>query len=126
VEVYSNLARPISDMLWDVFVLPRHARDVLLRDRRPHARGDHPRPRGSHRLTRTNIIEAVDRDIPIRVGVVKVNEDQDVSGMVAELRSLGVTNVDVDHLRQIGRGVRNRSPTTSTSSAATVRADGWR
>ncbi|MGH8792410.1 MAG: radical SAM/SPASM domain-containing protein [Stackebrandtia sp.] len=60
--------------------------------------------RGSHARTRANIAEAVRRGVPIRVGVIAVNDSQDVEAAIADLRSLGVENVGVDDVRGVGRG----------------------
>jgi MoaA/NifB/PqqE/SkfB family radical SAM enzyme len=56
VEVYSNLARPISEDLWRIFALPGvglatsyHAADPATHDRITTRRG-------SHRMTRMNIV----------------------------------------------------------------------
>jgi len=111
VEVYSNLARPITAELWSLFELPnvRLATSYYAADPSTHeavTRG----PAGSHGLTRSNIAEALRRGISIRVGVVQVNEELDVDAALADLRTVGVAEVDVDRLRQVGRGVRDRKP----------------
>lgn len=110
VEVYSNLARRLSDRLWEVFELPgvRLATSYYAADAATHD-GITTRS-GSHRRTRDNIAEARRRGIPIRGGVVAISENQDVGAAVADLESLGVTNVKVDQLRQVGRGVRDLAP----------------
>lgn len=45
---------------------------------------------GSHTRTRSNIIEAVRRSIPLRVGVVGLTHDQRTEQAIVELWSLGV------------------------------------
>jgi MoaA/NifB/PqqE/SkfB family radical SAM enzyme len=111
VEVYSNLARPLPPELWEVLVLPgvRLATSYYAIDTLTHELVT-AGPAGSHRRTRANIVEALGRDIPLRVGVVQVTEDQDVEAAVADLRELGVAEVNVDRLRQVGRGVRDQEP----------------
>ncbi|QNP65993.1 radical SAM protein [Streptomyces genisteinicus] len=58
---------------------------------------------GSHARTRANIIRAVERRIPLRAGVVQLEDAQRVDAAVAELRELGVTNIRVDRVRAVGR-----------------------
>jgi Radical SAM superfamily/4Fe-4S single cluster domain len=105
VEVYSNLVRlripsgPSSNdpaSVWRRRTTPRMPRSMM---RSPDRR--------SHDRTLANVREALRRGIPLRVGLVDVDDGQDVAGAVAELESLGVTSVSVDRLRQVGRGVRD-------------------
>jgi radical SAM protein with 4Fe4S-binding SPASM domain len=108
VEVYSNLVR-VTDTLWDVFQRPgvRLATSYYSPDAAQH---DAITDRRSHDRTLSNACEALRRGIPLRVGVVDVDDGQDVAGAVAQLESLGVTSVRVDRLRQVGRGVRDQAP----------------
>jgi MoaA/NifB/PqqE/SkfB family radical SAM enzyme len=110
-EVYSNLARPLGVELWEVFGTPgvSLATSYYSSDARSH-QAITAGPRGSHRRTRTNIIEAVRRSIPLRVGIVEVQEGQGVEEATAELVALGVQRIDVDRQRQVGRGVRELKP----------------
>jgi hypothetical protein len=111
VEVYSNLARPLSEELWALFALPgvRLATSYYAADAHTHEEITLG-PTGSHGRTRANIIEALRRSIPLRVGIVEVQEEQEVERARAELEALGVERINVDRLRQIGRGVRNLAP----------------
>jgi radical SAM protein with 4Fe4S-binding SPASM domain len=111
VEVYSNLARPIVEGLWRTLDLPRVrlATSYYATDAATHEAITQG-PAGSHRLTRANIVEALRRGIPIRVGVVEVIDNQETEAAIAELKGLGVDEVEVDRLRQVGRGVRDREP----------------
>ncbi len=108
VEVYTNLVKVPAE-LWELFQRPgvRLACSYYSPDATDH---DAITGRRSHDRTLANIREAVRRGITLRVGVVAVNDGQDVTGAVAELRSLGVRKVDVDGLRQIGRGVKDQQP----------------
>jgi MoaA/NifB/PqqE/SkfB family radical SAM enzyme len=67
-------------------------------------------PAGSHRWTRGNVVEALNRSIPIRVGIIEVEDGQGIEQARAELAALGVEDIRVDRLRQVGRGVRDRQP----------------
>jgi hypothetical protein len=64
----------------------------------------------SHDLTLANIMRALQRKVPIRAGVIGVEGGQDVDGAVAELTALGIADVGVDHIRQVGRGARDAQP----------------
>lgn len=69
------------------------------------------RRHASHARTRSNIVEAIRRSIPLRVDVVEVEGGQRVEQAVVELGLLGVAGeVRVDRLRQVGRGARNQRP----------------
>jgi len=72
------------------------------------------RGRGSHARTRANIAEAVRRSVPLRAGVIDLAAGQRVEQATAELKALGVDGeVRVDHLREVGRGVRAVGPDPS-------------
>lgn len=104
VEIFTNLAR-VTPALWALFERPgvRLAASYYS----PHAaEHDAITGRRSHDRTRANIIEAVRRNIPLRVSVIQIQQDQAADEAVAEMRALGVRHVGLDRLRQIGRGVR--------------------
>ncbi|HZV51259.1 MAG TPA: radical SAM protein [Candidatus Dormibacteraeota bacterium] len=108
VEVFSNLVR-VPEALWETFEL----HGVCLATSYYSSRAiehDAITGRRSHDRTLRNLREALRRGIPIRVGVVDVQERQGVDDAVAELRAMGVEEVGVDHLRQVGRGVRGGGP----------------
>jgi len=110
VEVYSNLARPIPEPLGQVFALPGVALATSYHAADPETHDRVTGRRGSHRWTRANIVEALRRGIPLRVGVVAVSQDQDLQAAIADLEALGVAGIGVDRLREVGRGVRGRGP----------------
>ena len=66
--------------------------------------------RGSYVRTKANIIEALRRSIPLRVGLVDVQDGQRIEQARAELEALGVTEIGTDYLRQVGRGIRQLQP----------------
>ncbi|GAB3159335.1 hypothetical protein GCM10027059_05410 [Myceligenerans halotolerans] len=111
VEVFSNLVH-VSDRMWDTFTLPgvRLACSWYSTDPKQHLLVT---KRNTHARTRENISEAIRREIPLRAGVIGMLDDQNVEAATAELEALGVTDVGVDHLRQVGRGIRDREATTA-------------
>ncbi|MGP3987813.1 radical SAM protein [Streptomyces sp. 3N207] len=58
---------------------------------------------GSYERTRANIAEAVQRGIPLRVGIVSVLPGQRVIEARRELEALGVTKIRMDRTRRLGR-----------------------
>jgi protein-L-isoaspartate O-methyltransferase len=64
--------------------------------------------RGSHDRTLANIREIQGRQIPLRIGIIRIRDSQKVDDAVAELRVLGVPKVDIDEIRAVGRGVGDR------------------
>jgi MoaA/NifB/PqqE/SkfB family radical SAM enzyme len=108
VEIYTNLAR-VTPTLWDVFSLSgvRLATSYYSADAATH---NAITGRRSHGRTLANIAEAARRGIPIRVGLVELGEDGHIGAAIADLQALGVENVRVDRLRQVGRGVRDHEP----------------
>ena len=69
---------------------------------------------GSYGRTRANIAEAVRRGIPVRVGLIRLSEEQDIDAAVEELVSVGVHRgaIGVDDQRGVGRG-RGSAPCTT-------------
>jgi hypothetical protein len=109
VEVYTNLVR-VTGTLWRLFEHEgvRLATSYYSPDAREH---DSITARNSHHRTLANIAEAVRRGIPLRAGVVDV------------LRDVGVTDISIDRLRQVGRGAlrSDRHPRRAASSGSTAR-----
>lgn len=109
VEVYSNLTH-VSEKMWQTLsqtgvslATSYYSRDA----------GEHDRItqlRGSHKKTRQNIIKALEYGIPLRAGIIGVMEEQQVEAAHEELRNLGVEHIGVDYLRQVGRGIREQTP----------------
>jgi MoaA/NifB/PqqE/SkfB family radical SAM enzyme len=107
VEVYTNMVRVTSE-LWRVFSHPGVRLATSYYSAEPAQHDAITARRRSHERTRSNIREAVARGIPIRVGMTKVHDGQDIDEAIHELHALGFEEVTVDRLRQVGRGVRDR------------------
>lgn len=108
VEVFTNLVR-ISDRLWDAFV--EHGVRLATSyysDRREQHEAVTGRV-GSASRTTDNIAGAVRRGIPLRVGIIDLHDDQRVEQAAERLRSMGVTQIGMDRLRQVGRGDAGRA-----------------
>ncbi len=106
VEVFSNLVHVTAE-LWQVFSRPgvSLATSYYSDDPAQHAAVT-GRPR--HARTRGNITEALRRGIPLRAGVIDLNDGQRTDAAQRELVELGVGSVGYDLLRQVGRGVREQ------------------
>jgi len=109
VEVFSNLVH-VSEPLWEVFSQPRMRLATSYYADQADQHESITKRRGSYTRTKTNIIEAVRRSIPLRVGLIDLADGQRVEHARAELAALGVTEFGVDRLRQVGRGVRDLQP----------------
>ncbi|MGH3800471.1 MAG: radical SAM protein [Pseudonocardiaceae bacterium] len=109
VEVFSNLVH-VSSELWEAFAHRgvRLATSYYTDDAAGHEAIT--KGRGSHARTKANITEALRRSIPLRVGLVDVQDGQRIKQARAELEALGVTEIGTDHLRQVGRGIRQLQP----------------
>lgn len=106
VEVFSNLVH-VTQILWETFSQPgvRLACSYYSDNAEQHALVT---GRPSHARTRANLVEALRRSIPLRVGVVDTFEGQRTTQAMRELAELGVTDVGYDRMRQVGRGVRDQ------------------
>ncbi|GAA3838432.1 hypothetical protein GCM10022403_083650 [Streptomyces coacervatus] len=108
VEVYSNLVH-IRPILWETL-----AQDGvrLATSYYSDTATEHDQitgTRGTHARIRANIAEALERGIPLRVGIVRVLHGQRVEQAEAELRALGVTRIQVDGERKVGRAAERAS-----------------
>jgi MoaA/NifB/PqqE/SkfB family radical SAM enzyme len=108
VEVYSNLVR-VPEAVWATFGLPGVSLATSYYSAMSEAH-DRITRRRSHARTRAGIRDAVRRGVPIRVGVVQVEDGQGIEEACADVRALGVEDVRVDRLREVGRGVRAAGP----------------
>jgi MoaA/NifB/PqqE/SkfB family radical SAM enzyme len=111
VQVYSNLYR-VKHEHWELFQRPKvslatsYYSDVAEEHERVTGR------KGSHAATRANIVQAVQRGIPLQAGIVEVFEGQRVAEARADLESIGVRVINTDHVRSVGRG-ETHTPTTA-------------
>lgn len=113
VEVFSNLFS-IREHVWQALNQPGvslatsyYTSGAVVHDQITHRAGSHGR-------TRANIAEAVRRGIPLRVGLIRLSEDQDIDAAMEELVSIGVHRdaIGVDDQRGVGRGRDSAACTT--------------
>ncbi|MGH4018521.1 MAG: hypothetical protein ACRDT0_04605, partial [Pseudonocardiaceae bacterium] len=93
--------------LWELFSVPGVSLATSYYSDVPTQHEEITGRRGSHAKTRANIVEAIRREIPLRVGVIDLGDEQRWQQAVAELEALGVTAIGYDRLRQVGRGIRD-------------------
>lgn len=106
VEVYSNLVG-VSPALWELFQTPGVSLATSYYSDDPAQHQAVTSTARSHHLTTRNIAEAVRRQIPIRVGIIGVEDDQHIEGARNLLRAMGVTDIGYDKLRKVGRGAES-------------------
>jgi MoaA/NifB/PqqE/SkfB family radical SAM enzyme len=113
VRVYSNLYRVRAEH-WMLYSEPGLS---LATSYYSDDAGEHDRitgRAGSHRATRENIITAVRRRIPLRVGIVDRGQGQRAVQARDELLALGVQDVHVSRVRAVGNAAAAAVlPTTS-------------
>lgn len=102
VEVYTNLFH-VKDAWWELFTHPVVSLATSYYSDIPAGHDIVTGRHGSHARTRTNIAEAVRRQIRIRVGIIDVLDGQRIAQAEADLRGLGVTAIGTDRMRGIGR-----------------------
>jgi MoaA/NifB/PqqE/SkfB family radical SAM enzyme len=112
VDVYTNLAH-IAPEVWELFSLPGVSIGFSWYSAGPSKHGEITRSRASHARSKANIREAVRRGIPLRAGIVEVVENQGIDEAMAELRDLGVTDMQADRARAIGRAAHGKTPDVS-------------
>lgn len=112
VEVYSNLVH-VPEHVWSALSEPgvSLATSYYSDDSDQHAAITGRRR--SRERTQANIVEALRRSIPLRVGLIDLADGQRVDQAEAELRALGVSDFGRDRLRQVGRGVRDLAPSVA-------------
>jgi MoaA/NifB/PqqE/SkfB family radical SAM enzyme len=111
VAVFSNLVH-VTDALWVSLSRPGVS---LATSYYSDAADEHAAITGrrTHARTRANIAEALRRAIPLRVTVIDIHGGQRITQARAELAALGVRDIQVDRMRQVGRAARGREPEVS-------------
>ncbi|MBO0877025.1 MAG: radical SAM protein [Pseudonocardia sp.] len=107
VEVFTNLVH-VGPALWETFTQPGVSLATSWYSDDPSEHATITR-RHTHERTRANLAEAVRRSIPLRIGIIAMNDEQRTPEAHQMLTDLGVTDVGIDRLRQVGRGVRDRT-----------------
>lgn len=105
VDVYTNLVH-VTPELWELFSLPGVSLGTSWYSADDDRHADVTGSKGSHARTRANIAEALRRGIPIRAGIVEVVDGQDTATARDELLALGVTDIQTDRARGVGRATR--------------------
>ncbi|GAA1468130.1 radical SAM protein [Nocardiopsis exhalans] len=111
VEVYSNLVH-VSPAWW---ALLQHSGMSLATSYYSAAPARHNLMTGrpaSHRHTRANIVRALELRVPLRVSII-TPDNEGVEETRAELETLGVRWIGVDHVRPYGRGAQGQEPDCS-------------
>ena len=104
IEVYSNLTH-ISPPLWNLFQKCNISIATSFYSLHPNIHNKITHHNKSQKNTLDNIKEALRIGLPIRVGIIEVFPDQDISDTENMLRNLGITRVGKDRTRRIGRGL---------------------
>ncbi|MET8411779.1 radical SAM protein [Streptomyces sp. NPDC005195] len=111
VRIYPNLFRFRAEH-WALFSDP-HVRVATTYHSDDSAQHDKISGRlGSHEATRANIIEAVRRNIPVKVAIVDGGNGQRAEEARAEMVTLGVSGVSISRVRAVGNAATSRIPST--------------
>ncbi|MGW0819952.1 radical SAM protein [Streptomyces sp. NPDC002845] len=111
VQVYSNLFH-VRDEWWEVFQRDDVTLGTSYYSNDPAEHDRITGRSGSYMRTRCNIREAVRRGIPVRAGIVAVLPGQHAAEAREELLSMGVTQINTDRVRAVGRAaLPGRTPT---------------
>ncbi|MYY11087.1 radical SAM protein [Streptomyces sp. SID4919] len=113
VRVYSNLIQ-VRDEHWRLFEHPHVSVAASYYSDNP---GEHHTITGgrrdSHAATRANIVEALNRGVRIKVGIIDMGGGQRAQQARAEMQALGVHDVHVDQVRAVGNASGTVMPSTS-------------
>ncbi|MFK0154629.1 radical SAM/SPASM domain-containing protein [Streptomyces sp. NPDC090493] len=113
VQVFSNLYR-VRREHWTLFSRPQVSLGTSYYSDDPAEHDAITGRAGSHDSTRANIVEAVRRGIPVKVGIIRMRDGQRTEQALAEMRSLGVARVHVDRVRAVGNAAKTALlPSTS-------------
>ncbi|WP_327434759.1 radical SAM/SPASM domain-containing protein [Streptomyces sp. NBC_01236] len=123
VQVFSNLYR-VRAQHWTLFSHPRVSLGTSYYSDNPAEHDEITGRTGSHDSTRANIIEAVRRSIPIKVGIIHMREGQRSEAARAEMEALGVQRVHIDRVRGVGNAAKSQTLLPSTAELCGRCADG--
>jgi MoaA/NifB/PqqE/SkfB family radical SAM enzyme len=112
VDIKTNLVH-VTPELWELFAQPRVSVGFSWYSADPAKHAEVTGSKASYARTRANVIEAVRRGVRLNAGVVEVVEGQDIDAAVAELRALGVTSINADRARGVGRAANGAEPVVS-------------
>src|SRR6266545_3821398 len=112
VAVYTNLLDTTPE-LFDLFSQLRVTVSTSWYSADMAKHGEVTRDPTSFERTRANIVEALRRGIDVKVGIVEVVDGQGAEQARAELEALGITDIQIDRTRAIGRAARGRQPDVS-------------
>ncbi|MET8029669.1 radical SAM/SPASM domain-containing protein [Streptomyces avermitilis] len=105
-QVYSNLYR-VRHAHWELLEHPMVSLATSYHSDDPGQHDQVTGRKGSHAATRANIVQALNRGIPLQIGIVKVHEGQRVDEARAELQQLGVRAIQSDDARSVGRAEKH-------------------
>jgi MoaA/NifB/PqqE/SkfB family radical SAM enzyme len=105
VQVYSNLYK-VQAAHWELFEEPGVSLATSYYCDTADGHDSVTGRKGSHDATRSNIIEALRRGVPLKVGIVDVLDGQRVNQARADLVSLGVTDIHTDRVRGVGNATK--------------------
>ncbi|MFF4934984.1 radical SAM/SPASM domain-containing protein [Streptomyces griseofuscus] len=104
VEIYSNLYT-VHESWWDLFTRSGVTLATSYYSDNPEEHDKITGRSGSYVRTRCNIRQAVNRGAVIRAGIVDTLPGQRVAQARAELKSMGVTHINTDRARAVGRAM---------------------
>lgn len=112
VDIYTNLVH-VTPGLWDLYTHPRVSVGFSWYSADPATHGQVTGSTASHARTKANVAEAVRRGVRLTAGVVEVVTGQDTAAAIAMLRALGVTRINTDRARGVGRAAHGTPPALS-------------
>ncbi|MFC4585461.1 radical SAM protein [Sphaerisporangium corydalis] len=103
-QVFSNLYH-LPDRLWDLLGDPNITLATSYYSDDPDEHDQITQRRGSHARTLAGIQEALQRGIPLKVAIVKLQEGQRAEQAHTQMKALGVNRLGpIDRMRGVGRG----------------------
>lgn len=121
VEVFSNLVH-VSEQLWEVFSQPRVRLATSYYADQADQHESITKRRGSYLRTKTNIVEALRRSIPLRVGLIDLADGQHVEQDRAELAALGVPSSASTACARLGAACATSRPTCRNCAVTALTA----